>query len=61
MSGEEDRPVPNAHSDHGPMEFLDQDHLIPVSGEATPDDESKGISLNAAAQLVCHVFCATIY
>ncbi len=36
MSGEEDRPVPNAHSDHGPMEFLDQDHLIPVSGKRPP-------------------------
>lgn len=32
-----DVPVPNAHSDHGPMEFLDQDHLIPVSGKRPPE------------------------
>lgn len=35
--GEE--PVPNAHSDHGPMEFLDQDHLKPISGVRPPDQK----------------------
>ena len=39
MSAEGDRPVANAHSDHGPMEYLDQDHLIPVSGKRPPTKE----------------------
>jgi hypothetical protein len=30
-------PVPNAHSDHGPMEYLDQEHLIPISGKRPPE------------------------
>ena len=29
MTAARDRPVPNAHSDHGPMEYLDQEHKIP--------------------------------
>ncbi|MFY9646928.1 MAG: sialidase family protein, partial [Terriglobales bacterium] len=37
MSAEGDRPVPNAHSDHGPMEFLDQEHEIPISGKRPPE------------------------
>jgi len=37
MSAAEDVPVPNAHSDHGPMEYLDQDHLIPVPGKRPPE------------------------
>jgi hypothetical protein len=32
-----DVPVPNAHSDHGPMEYLDQDHEIPISGKRPPE------------------------
>jgi BNR repeat protein len=34
-----DQPVANAHSDHGPMEFLDQDHLKPISGVKPPDQK----------------------
>ena len=37
MSAEGDRPVPNAHSDHGPMEYLDLDHEIPISGKRPPE------------------------
>ncbi len=37
MSAEGDVPVPNAHSDHGPMEYLDQEHLIPISGQRPPE------------------------
>jgi hypothetical protein len=37
MSAAGDVPVPNAHSDHGPMEYLDQEHLIPISGERPPE------------------------
>jgi hypothetical protein len=36
LSAEGDRPVPNAHSDHGPREYLDQDNQIPVSGKKPP-------------------------
>jgi len=32
-----DRPVPNAHSDHGPREYLDQDNLIPVNRPPKPN------------------------
>jgi hypothetical protein len=32
-----DVPLPNAHSDHGPMEYLDQEHLIPISGKRPPE------------------------
>jgi len=37
MSAEGDVPVPDAHSDHGPMEYLDQDHEIPISGQRPPE------------------------
>jgi hypothetical protein len=37
MSAAGDVPVPNAHSDHGPMEYLDQEHLIPISGKRPPE------------------------
>ena len=37
MSAEGDVPVPNAHSDHGPMEYLDQEHMIPISGKRPPE------------------------
>ena len=37
MSAAEDVPVPNAHSDHGPMEYLDQEHMIPISGKRPPE------------------------
>ena len=33
LTAETDRPVPNAHSDHGPREYLDQEDRIPVSGQ----------------------------
>jgi hypothetical protein len=36
LSSEGDLPVPNAHSDHGPREFLDQEDRIPVSGKNPP-------------------------
>jgi hypothetical protein len=29
--------VPNAHSDHGPREYLDLDHEIPISGKRPPE------------------------
>jgi hypothetical protein len=32
-----DVPVPNAQSDHGPMEYLDLDHEIPRSGQRPPE------------------------
>jgi hypothetical protein len=32
-----DVPVPNAHSDHGPREYLDLDHEIPISGKRPPE------------------------
>ncbi len=32
-----DVPVPNAHSDHGPREYLDLDHEIPISGKHPPE------------------------
>ncbi|MGB0044869.1 MAG: hypothetical protein WBP91_16970, partial [Terriglobales bacterium] len=37
MSALGDIPVPNAHSDHGPMEYLDQEHRIPISGQRPPE------------------------
>ena len=37
MSAAGDVPVPNAHSDHGPMEYLDQEHLIPIPGKRPPE------------------------
>src|ERR1700674_4660333 len=37
MSAAGDVPVPNAHSDHGPMEYLDQEHRIPISGKRPPE------------------------
>lgn len=37
LSAEADMPVPNAHSDHGPREFLDQDNRIPISGKKPPE------------------------
>jgi hypothetical protein len=36
MSAEGDQPVPNAHSDRGPMEYLDQEHLIPIPPKNPP-------------------------
>jgi hypothetical protein len=39
LSSVGDQPVPNAHSDHGPMEFLDQEHRIPISGQRPPDSQ----------------------
>jgi hypothetical protein len=39
MSAAGDVPVPNAHSDHGPMEYLDQEHTIPISGKRPPARE----------------------
>jgi hypothetical protein len=36
LTAEGDVPVPNAHSDHGPREYLDQDNRIPVSGQRPP-------------------------
>src|SRR5467141_2340831 len=37
MSAAGDVPVPNAHSDHGPMKYLDQEHLIPIPGKRPPE------------------------
>ena len=37
LSAAGDRPVPNAHSDHGPREFLDQENRIPISGQRPPE------------------------
>jgi hypothetical protein len=37
MTGVGDVPVANAHSDHGPMEYLDLDHEIPISGKRPPE------------------------
>jgi hypothetical protein len=37
LSSAGEEPVPNAHSDHGPREFLDQEHRIPVSGQKPPE------------------------
>ena len=39
MSAVGDVPVPNAHSDHGPMEYLDQEHRIPISGKRPPESD----------------------
>jgi hypothetical protein len=36
LSAEGDQPVPEAHSDHGPMEYLDQEHRIPITGQRPP-------------------------
>ncbi|MFI5113799.1 MAG: sialidase family protein [Terriglobales bacterium] len=37
LSSAGDRPVPNAHSDHGPMEFYDQEHRFPIKGHRPPE------------------------
>jgi hypothetical protein len=37
LTAEGDVPVPNAHSDHGPREYLDQDNQKPVSGKHPPE------------------------
>jgi hypothetical protein len=37
LSSEGDVPIPNAHSDHGPREFLDQEDRVPVSGKKPPE------------------------
>jgi hypothetical protein len=37
MTAAGDVPVPDARSDHGPMEYLDQEHLIPISGKRPPE------------------------
>jgi hypothetical protein len=39
LSSAGDRPVPNAHSDHGPMEFYDQEHRFPIKGHRPPANE----------------------
>ncbi len=39
MTAVGDVPVANAHSDHGPMEYLDLDHEIPISGKRPPERE----------------------
>ena len=39
LTAEGDLPVPNAHSDHGPREYLDQDNKIPVSGQRPPEKD----------------------
>jgi hypothetical protein len=39
LSSAGEEPVPNAHSDHGPMEFLDLEHRIPISGQKPPERE----------------------
>ncbi len=38
LTAEGDLPVPNAHSDHGPREYLDQDNRIPVTGQRPPSE-----------------------
>jgi len=37
LTAEGDVPVPDAHSDHGPREYLDQENRIPVSGQRPPE------------------------
>jgi hypothetical protein len=37
LTGLGDVPVRNAHSDHGPREYLDQEHVIPVAGKHPPE------------------------
>ena len=37
VSAADDQPVPDAHSDHGPMEYYDQEHQIPVGGQRPPE------------------------
>jgi hypothetical protein len=37
FSAADDLPVPNAHSDHGPRRFLDQEDRIPVKGALPPE------------------------
>jgi len=39
LTAEFDLPVPDAHSDHGPREYLDQENRIPVSDKTPPPDE----------------------
>jgi hypothetical protein len=36
LSSEVDHPVPDAHSDHGPREYLDQENTIPIGGHKPP-------------------------
>jgi hypothetical protein len=37
MTAAGDVPVPDARSDHGPMEYLDQERMIPISGQRPPE------------------------
>jgi hypothetical protein len=39
MSAVGDMPVPNAHSDHKPTQYLDQEHLIPIATKRPPQRE----------------------
>jgi hypothetical protein len=39
LSSAGDHPVPNAHSDRGPMEYLDQEHRIPIKGHRPPKQD----------------------
>jgi hypothetical protein len=39
LSSAGEQPVPNAHSDHGPMEFYDQEHRIPINRQKPPEME----------------------
>ena len=39
LSSAGEQPVPNAHSDHGPMEFYDQEHRIPIKRQQPPEKE----------------------
>jgi hypothetical protein len=37
MTSQGNMPVPYAHSDHGPMQYFDQEHRIPISGQRPPE------------------------
>jgi hypothetical protein len=37
LSAEGDVPIPGAHSDHGPREYLDQEDQIPAAGWHPPE------------------------
>lgn len=37
LSAEGDQPIPGAHSDHGLMDYLDQEHLIPRGEQKPPE------------------------
>lgn len=39
LSSAGEQPVPNAHSDHGPREFYDQEHRIPIKRQSPPENE----------------------